>query len=129
MAGLSAARALTRSGLRVTILEARGRIGGRIHTLHDPVFPVPVELGAEFVHGRPPEIWRHVDSGRLPAFEITEGHVFASHGEARDGGWEESEALMAGLSDAPEQSFQQYIETTEASSEARRAAVGFVEGF
>ena len=71
MAGLSAARALTRTGSHVTILEARRRIGGRIHTLHDPVFPVPVELGAEFVHGKPPEIWRHVESGRLPVLEIT----------------------------------------------------------
>jgi monoamine oxidase len=34
-AGLAAAGELTRSGHRVLVLEARGRPGGRIHTLHD----------------------------------------------------------------------------------------------
>jgi monoamine oxidase len=129
VAGLSAARALTRSGSSVTILEARLRIGGRIHTLHEPNFPVPVELGAEFVHGKPPEIWRHVESGRLPALEITGPHVFARGGEPQESGWEESEALLAGLSTAPEQSFKEYVESAGASPEARRSAVGYVEGF
>jgi monoamine oxidase len=129
VAGLSAARALTRAGLAVTILEARNRIGGRIHTLHDPIFPVPVELGAEFVHGRPPEIWRHVEAGRLPAIEIPDSHVLACGGQPRESGWEESEALLAGLTGAPEQSFQHYVESAEASPEARRSAVGYVEGF
>lgn len=56
-AGLSAAVELAQAGLKVTILEARDRIGGRIFTKHDPVCDAPVELGAEFIHGRPPEIW------------------------------------------------------------------------
>jgi monoamine oxidase len=51
VAGLAAARDLSQAGLRVTVLEARGRIGGRIHTLHDPAWSLPVELGAEFLHG------------------------------------------------------------------------------
>jgi len=38
----------------VTLLEARDRLGGRIYTQQMPHFPV--ELGAEFVHGRPKEI-------------------------------------------------------------------------
>jgi monoamine oxidase len=49
VAGLAAAREVAAAGRRVVVLEARGRIGGRIHTLHDPAHPVPVELGAEFV--------------------------------------------------------------------------------
>src|SRR5919205_1651693 len=51
VAGLSAARELTAHGLTVEVLEARRRIGGRILTLRDPHLAVPVELGAEFVHG------------------------------------------------------------------------------
>jgi monoamine oxidase len=46
--GLMAARTLAKSGKKVTILEARDRCGGRIHTLNNKHF---TELGAEFVHG------------------------------------------------------------------------------
>jgi hypothetical protein len=38
----------------VRVLEARDRIGGRILTLRDVRVPVPLELGAEFVHGEAP---------------------------------------------------------------------------
>lgn len=49
-AGLAAAHDLHTAGEPVTILEARDRIGGRVHT--DRAFAgVPVEFGAEFIHG------------------------------------------------------------------------------
>ncbi len=50
-AGLSAARSLLKAGKSVTILEARDRIGGRIHTINGEGFSFPVEAGAEFMHG------------------------------------------------------------------------------
>ncbi len=49
--GLMAAYELTKAGKRVIVLEARNRIGGRIHTLDDTSFFKYAELGAEFVHG------------------------------------------------------------------------------
>ena len=49
-AGIAAARKLHDSGQRVAILEARDRIGGRIHSDFD-FAPVPIEFGAEFIHG------------------------------------------------------------------------------
>ena len=52
-AGLAAAAELARSGRSALVLEARERIGGRVWSLDVPVLPVPVELGAEFIHGRP----------------------------------------------------------------------------
>src|ERR1700748_2470350 len=53
-AGLMAEYTLTRAGKNVTVLEARNRIGGRIHTLDDASFFKHAELGAEFVHGNLP---------------------------------------------------------------------------
>ena len=55
VAGLAAARELRRAGLGVVVLEARGRLGGRVHTAR-PDGSHAVELGAEFVHGRPDEL-------------------------------------------------------------------------
>jgi monoamine oxidase len=49
--GLMAAWELVQTGKKVAVVEARDRIGGRIHTITDKNFSIPVELGAEFVHG------------------------------------------------------------------------------
>ncbi len=49
--GLMAAWELVQTGKKVAVVEARNRIGGRIHTITDKDFSMPVELGAEFVHG------------------------------------------------------------------------------
>jgi hypothetical protein len=62
VAGLTAARLLARGGLKVTVLEARNRAGGRIHTWNvddKSTFSSSqqhndanlVDLGASFVHG------------------------------------------------------------------------------
>ena len=52
-AGLAAASTLLRRGLSIIVIEARDRIGGRVHTIRPPGAPLPIELGADFVHGRP----------------------------------------------------------------------------
>ncbi len=48
-AGLAAARRLVDAGVRVTIVEARDRIGGRTRT--DTSLGVPVDIGASWIHG------------------------------------------------------------------------------
>src|SRR3990172_7539289 len=52
-AGLAAAPEPAPSGRSALVLEARERIGGRVWSLDVPGLPAPVELGAEFIHGRP----------------------------------------------------------------------------
>ncbi|MGO9184276.1 flavin monoamine oxidase family protein [Mycobacterium sp.] len=49
MAGLAAARTLTDAGWPVRVIEARDRIGGRVHT--DRGWGVPLEMGASWIHG------------------------------------------------------------------------------
>ena len=50
-AGLAAADVLSRAGRSVLVLEGRDRVGGRVWTRRMPGLALPVELGAEFVHG------------------------------------------------------------------------------
>jgi len=50
LAGLSAAKYLRDHGIRFTILEARDRVGGRVHTeTFEAEQPLTVEMGAEWV--------------------------------------------------------------------------------
>jgi len=90
-AGLMAAHTLVRSGKTVTVLEARNRIGGRIHTISADGFSLPVELGAEFIHGDLPvtlhllkeaaiddcdvsfEMWQHHEGTFKQSEEFVEG--------------------------------------------------------
>ncbi|MFM7147889.1 MAG: FAD-dependent oxidoreductase, partial [Actinomycetales bacterium] len=48
MAGASAARVFADAGVQVTVLEARERIGGRLHD--DARWGQPIELGAAWIH-------------------------------------------------------------------------------
>ena len=54
-AGLAAASTLARKGYRIALVEARDRLGGRVYTIRPPGAALPIELGADFVHGRPDE--------------------------------------------------------------------------
>jgi monoamine oxidase len=49
IAGLAAARTLRDAGQRVTLLEARDRIGGRVWTDHS--LGLPLDMGASWIHG------------------------------------------------------------------------------
>lgn len=51
MSGLMAAKELSKAGKKVTILEARDRIGGRVYPLPESVWGYPAQGGGEFVHG------------------------------------------------------------------------------
>jgi monoamine oxidase len=54
--GLIAARELTRAGLTVRVLEARGRVGGRAWT-DTATFGVPIDRGCAWLHNAPDNPW------------------------------------------------------------------------
>src|ERR1700760_4797431 len=67
IAGLAAARALAERGMRPLVLEARDRVGGRIHSLHTS--EGVVELGAEVVHGKNAELWTLIEEAGVRTVE------------------------------------------------------------
>jgi len=64
MAGVTAARELARAGLKVTVVEAGDRVGGRIRSIRD-FCTDPVEGGAEFIHGVDAATWSEVHASDL----------------------------------------------------------------
>ena len=61
ISGLACARTLVQSGFRVTVLEARHRVGGRVWT--GRTFETRVDFGAAWVHGLDGnELWEWMES-------------------------------------------------------------------
>ena len=57
-AGVAAARRLTQEGLDVLLLEARGRMGGRAHTVPSPVGAL--DVGCEWLHSAGRNPWTEI---------------------------------------------------------------------
>jgi monoamine oxidase len=134
-AGLSAAGMLSRAGVRVLVLEARDRVGGRVLTVHPPGLDVAVELGAEFVHGRPPQSFELIEDGRSEVSRIT-GEPFCSNqiSIGRCDFWGRIEKVLDLMMKeaSPQQSFDAFVRqlrNPEISEEDKRAACSYVRGF
>jgi monoamine oxidase len=135
VAGLAAAAELARAGRAVLLLEARGRIGGRVHTRHEPGVAVPLELGAEFIHGE-----ARLTRELLGQSGIAIADVHGSRWRARDGQLEAAddwlEDITAAMQQAPilkarDVSFDELLSqhlpgiSAAAKTAARRMAEGF----
>jgi monoamine oxidase len=134
-AGLSAANALSAEGLEVMILEGRHRLGGRIETLHDPMWPLPIERGAEFIHGKPPETWSIAEAGGACLYDLTDAHWVFQKGRLRkrDDFFERVEKVL-GVVDkvgADDLTFDQAVArfANGADKDARTFARMYVSGF
>jgi monoamine oxidase len=138
-AGLSAAVELSRAGLRVEVLEARDRVGGRMFTGHDPTLNHPIELGAEFVHGLTPEIWLPVQKHNLKVTEVDGDMWCAIDGKLRPCDFfAQADEILSVMDDEfadrnkPDESFLDFLNRRfpgESHEEAKQWATGYVSGF
>jgi len=135
MAGLAAARTLAEAGKRVVLIEARDRVGGRIMTVPSANGGLPVELGAEFIHGLPPELHELVEEAGLNRFEL-DGEsrcVDPAGGLGPCGDQREVHQLFEELGemhgDFPDLTFSEFIAERGLSPAAAARATNYVEGF
>jgi len=133
MSGLAAACELGRAGIPVQILEARDRLGGRVLTVHDDVCNVPVELGAEFIHGRPPEIFDPLTKAKIRVSEVEGEGWCAADGALSTCSFEDDvDSILEKMTDsAPDESFQEYLDRCckRAKPQSRQRAIAYVSGF
>jgi monoamine oxidase len=135
VAGLAALRELDRAGCSALCLEARDRIGGRIFTVRDSLSPLPIELGAEFIHGRPPEIWDMIHDAHLVAYDCTgqARHIKEGRVQPHDDAWQQIEDVMTGVKQMaatiPDEPFASFLNRSSYSEDAKQLSTSYVEGF
>ena len=80
--GLACAERLHRAGLKVTVLEARDRVGGRMWTDTSLLPGTPAELGALMIHGRhvATHQWAAEAGLTVRPYPTTQGARFACQG-------------------------------------------------
>jgi monoamine oxidase len=134
-AGLVAAAELSRQSGTVCVLEARDRVGGRIFTRREPGVTLPIELGAEFIHGRAP--------ATLGWLAKSNTAIVDAHGERftlRDGKAEPADNLFQQMKrgldsvgrprkDLPFGEFLDRVANRKLPPAARQLARQLVEGF
>lgn len=135
-AGLAAARELSSANFNVIVLEARDRIGGRIHTHFDSQLTAPIELGAEFVHGRAPETLMLAERAGLKLIELPNTHWYFRNALVSKSGkfWSRIEAVMDEIAEYKDrdESFAEFLEQYSRKYhvyDVRAMATLFVEGF
>ena len=112
-------------------------MGGRIYTVPSAVSELPVELGAEFVHGLPEELIELVDEAGLTRFELDgDSLCFRGAGPLQPCGEQRGvheifEALVdfAGSAETGDLSFADFVAQSGVDREAAAWATNYVEGF
>ncbi|HEU5310603.1 MAG TPA: NAD(P)/FAD-dependent oxidoreductase, partial [Candidatus Eisenbacteria bacterium] len=133
-AGLEAARELESRGHSPLILEARDRLGGRIFTHQDRRVPLPIDLGAEFIHGEAPVTTSLLTSAGLSAMEIRSEHAEAHRGILRRTDyWSAVDGILKRIrTEGPDESIADFLARRPGGrgmTRERALTRRFVEGF
>src|SRR5690242_3911708 len=123
ISGLAAARTLAEAGRRVTLLEASNRVGGRIHTIRKA--NEIIELGAEFIHGRPPQLWQLIEEASLETYELDGSMLTFEDGRLQSRDEEEEATPILEKIDpltGPDLTFAEYLAQHPMPDDQRRAA-------
>lgn len=132
-AGLLGGKELVASGLRVVVLEARDRVGGRIWSEESSGWPAPVELGAEFIHTGNETLTQVLRAARVAKREIEEQHWLVGNGRSVSlpDAWDRIDAVMEKIGLRFRGSFSEWLEKRGADVPAvdRALARAFVKGF
>jgi monoamine oxidase len=133
-AGLAAASLLTQQGLSVVVIEARNRVGGRLLTIHPPTSPIPIELGASFVHGKPLETMALVQAAKATLYELDGQMISRFSGQRQEDGWGDQNRILKSLThyNGPDCSLDEYIAENFSDPQwrgARERIRGYVAGF
>ena len=137
MAGLAAASELGRAGVPVCVAEARARIGGRVFTQRVPGCDVPIEMGAEFIHGRPSQILDPLQHAGAELTEVSGVNWCVSDGRLSPCDfWSQVEEVLDKMDDShPDESFVAFLDRccgnpkNEAERKVRERVLGYVSGF
>ena len=136
VSGLIAAQKLSAAGLSIALIEARDRIGGRIHSIADPLFPLPVELGAEFIHSKGGDLWPIIAAAGTSAYAVDGDHFYLRRGRLRKDNafWDQVDEVLSHLKrlGPRDMSFGDFVRTRVRSPRLRAAkeqAIAYVEGF
>ncbi len=135
IAGLEAARSLSSRKINVLVVEARKRVGGRIYTWHDKHSPIPIELGAEFVHGRPENTWQALTRANVHPSRVPDRQFVFENGriEGAKDLWSKLDSVFSRMRQERhrDRSFHDFLRRHASDVDPRLRALStqFVEGF
>ena len=134
-AGLMAMKELLEAGYNVCLIEASSSAGGRIATVKEKGFPMPLETGAEFIHGRLPLTIRMLKQANID-YETVKGKMI----RVLNGKWMQDEEPTTDWDDLMQKLRKQKKDVTIRAfldehfsgpvyKDLRKGAKGFAEGF
>ena len=130
-AGLAAADELTRAGRSVLVIEARDRVGGRCWTRRIAGLDIPVELGAEFIHGEAKLTHRFLERAGLGATESAREQRVAAGGrlEPVDAFADAQRAAQGAETLERDTSFAAFLARQRLPARTKALATMMVQGF